>query len=296
MTGIYDENQLTRIARDVALSVLDISFRNKIGHVGSALSVSDLLTVLYFDRLNISANNVNSPKRDRFILSKGHAATALYAVLFHKGILTKKQFNGYGTDGGLCEHPEIRDPGVEMTTGSLGHGLAYGAGIALGLKKIYDLGIKIIDKKNSKLMRQSLIINRKSLPHVYVLISDGECGEGSVWEAALFAARMKLDNLTVILDYNRWQCFGRSDVITPLRPVTDKWRSFGWNTVETDGHDIRKIRKAFIAGNPSGQPRIVIAHTISGHGVPLIENRLTGHYKVFDRQEYETARKILAAD
>ncbi|OGG04271.1 hypothetical protein A2Z33_03930 [Candidatus Gottesmanbacteria bacterium RBG_16_52_11] len=288
-----NSGQLREKAREVALSVLDISYRNRIGHVGSALSISDILTALYFTRLRINRKTLDHPERDRFILSKGHAAAALYAALYHRGILDKREFDSFGCDGGLCEHPEIKDPGVEMTAGSLGHGLAFGAGIALGLRKKYAVSGIRYTVSNPKNIRNTEYRTRNTFPHVFVLISDGECGEGSVWEAALFASRMGLDNLTAILDYNGWQCFGRVKDITPLEPVGDKWRSFGWDAVEVNGHDTTALAGVFRSPNLSGKPRIIIARTVSGKGVPAIENQLIGHYKVFTEAEYLTGRQEL---
>ena len=263
-----DIDKLKKIAKELSLLILDISYAAKTCHVGSALSISDLLTVLYFSKLNLTKTNVDSLSRDRFILSKGHAAAALYSLLHKKGILTKKELDSFGQDvGGLCEHPEITTKGVEMSTGSLGHGLAFGVGIALGQKKL----------------------SQKA--QVYVLISDGELGEGSVWEAAILASRLKLDNLTAILDNNNWQCFGRSEEITPPKPLIQKWHSFGWKAVQVDGHNIADIKKTF--NNlpfEKEKPNIIIAKTISGKGISLIEDKLIGHYKVFNEEEYLKAR------
>lgn len=263
--------KLKKLAKEVSLLTLDISYKAKTGHVGSALSISDLLTVLYFSKMNINKNNISANTRDRFILSKGHAAASLYAVLYKKNILSKKELDSFGQDkGGLCEHPEIKDPGVEMTAGSLGHGLAFGIGIAMGLKKL-----KLPNK-------------------VYVLISDGECGEGSVWEAALLAPRLKLDNLSILLDYDKWQCFGPTGEVTKLEPLKDKWHSFGWEVGKVNGHDIKEI-KTVLDRLPfqKNKPSVIVANTISGRGISLIENKLIGHYKVFDEKEYQIARKDL---
>jgi len=264
--------QLNDLAKEIALITLEISYLAKTGHVGSALSISDLLTVLYFSQLSISKHNLSSNTRDRFILSKGHAAAALYATLYKKEILSKKELYSFGQDeGGLCEHPEIKDSGIEMSSGSLGHGLAFSIGIALAQKRL----------------------SLKS--RTYVLISDGECGEGSVWEAGLLASRLQLDNLTVIIDYNKWQCFGKSPDISNLEPFTAKWNSFGWIVREIDGHNIRKIQKTFHAlPFKKNKPSIIIAHTISGKKIQLIENKLIGHYKVFTEEEYKRAKRELA--
>lgn len=251
--------QLKKIAKEIALLTLDISYKGKVGHIGSALSISDLMTVLYFSCLG---------KKDRFILSKGHAAAALYTVLYKKGILNKKTLFSFAQDGGLCEHPLIQTPGVEMTTGSLGHGLAFGIGVALGLKK---LGEKA---------------------QVYVLISDGECNEGSIWEAALLAPKLRLDNLTVILDYNGWQCFGKIEEVINLEPLDKKWQAFGWATLNIDGHNITQIKSALKSiALKKGQPNIIIAKTIIGKGVSLIENNQLGHHQILNQQQYLQAKK-----
>jgi len=216
-----NNSKLKEIARKVKLLILEISYKAKTGHVGSCLSISDILTVLFFSKLNIVNTKDPAQKKDIFILSKGHAAAALYVVLYKKRILSKKQLFSFGQDGGLCEHPEIKDPGIEMSTGSLGQGLGFGLGVALAQRK---LGTK---------------------NNTFVLISDGECGEGSVWEAALLAPRLKLNNLTVIVDYNKWQCFGKSTEISNLEPFKSKWRSFGWEVKEVNGHDLASLKTIF---------------------------------------------------
>lgn len=258
---------LEKLAKDIALLVLDISYKAKTGHVGSALSISDILTVLYFSVMNIGKSNLKSPNRDIFILSKGHAAAALYAVLFKKDILSEKEIDSFGEDRGLCEHPEIKTPGVEMTTGSLGHGLAFGIGMALAQKKL---------KSNAK---------------TFVLISDGECNEGSTWEAALLAPMLKLDNLTVIIDYDMWQCFGKVSEIINLEPFLKKWSAFGWKVTEVQGHKINEIKNCFESlPIKERSPNLILAHTISGRGVSAIEDQLIGHFKVFTEDEYKIAR------
>ncbi len=266
--------RLVRMARSVALMTLDISFRADTGHVGSSLSISDILTVLYAGSMRNVGSRPDRADRDRFILSKGHAAAALYAVLYTRGILKKKELDSFGSDTkGLCEHPVIQDAGVEMTSGSLGHGLAFSTGIALGLKKSFG--------------------KKRRVPHVYVLISDGECAEGSVWEAAMLASRLRLDNLTCVVDYNGWQCFGKTEEVSNLEPFIEKWQSFGWNVVQVDGHDVVALRKVFHTPISEHMPRVVIARTTSGKGVSIIENKQAGHYHVFSKEEYVRARKEL---
>lgn len=261
---------LSRFANDVAVLLLDISYNAKTGHVGSALSVSDIIAVLYGRHMRIHLKNLRAESRNRFILSKGHAAAALYSALFHSGIISRRMLETFGHDGGLCEHPEISDKGVEMSTGSLGHGLPFGAGIALGLKM------------------------RKLRGRVFVLISDGECGEGSVWEGAMFSAKHKLDNLCVIVDYNGWQCFGRTKDVQQLEPFTQKWRTFGWDVKEINGHDCKDIDRVISAVPFSKyKPSVIVAHTVSGKRIPLLENKLAGHYHMFSETEYKEARQQL---
>lgn len=259
-------SSLQALAKEIAITTLDISYKGKVGHIGPALSISDLLTVLYFGILHCNSANINSPDRDRFILSKGHAVASLYATLYKRSILSKKQLNSFAQNSGLCEHPEIKDPGIEMTTGSLGHGLAFGIGAALGQKKL------------------------KMKSRVFVLISDGESNEGSVWESALLGSKLKLDNLTVVIDSNNWQCMGRAE----LEPLKRKWESFGWQALEIDGHDIGQIHKAFKSiPFRRNKPSAIIAKTTTGRGISLIEDKLMAHYKVFNEEEYLKARKEL---
>lgn len=254
-------SNLQIIAKEIALLTLDISFRARTGHVGSALSINDILTALYFSVMKSS---------DKFILSKGHAAASLYATLYKKGILSQRQIDSFGQDGGLCEHPEVKTAGVEMTAGSLGHGLAFGIGIAHGQKLL------------------------KSKHRTFVLVSDGECDEGAIWEAALLAPQLKLDNLIAIVDYNKWQCFGRTEDVINLDPLRDKWSNFGWEVKTVDGHDVSSLSKN-LSKVPfqKGKPSLIIAQTISGKGIPLIENQLIGHYKVFSEEEYKFSREYL---
>lgn len=269
MRKVISVKRLEKTAKEVALLTLKISYLAKTGHVGSALSISDILTVLYFSYLNVTKATTKLKKRDRFILSKGHAAASLYAVLYKRGVLTKKQLLSFGQNGGLCEHPEIQDPGIELSTGSLGHGLAFGIGAALAQK---------MERHKSRTV---------------VLISDGECDEGSVWESALLASRFQLSNLTVIIDYNKWQCFGRVDDVTIIEPLRKKWDSFGWDVIETDGHDVSEISRNLFSIPKGTKPSLVIAHTVSGKRIPLIEDKLAGHYKVFSQEEYRDAYKQL---
>ena len=261
--------ELVKLSAILRYKVIEMSHTAKTAHLASALSCIDLLAVLYEEVLNIDSKDPKAICRDRFILSKGHAATALYAVLNYKGIIEDKELSKYGTEGSLLEeHPSPKQEGVEAATGSLGHGLAIANGIALGAR-----------------------IQGRSY-NTYVLMSDGEMNEGSVWEAALFSARHELNNLTAIIDYNKWQATGRSEEVLGINPLSDKWESFGWEVKEIDGHDHEEILTALTATR-SGLPRIVIAHTIKGKGVGFMEDDNNWHYRSPDISELEKAKEEL---
>jgi len=244
--------------------VIEISLMAKVGHISSALCICDILSVLYGKVLR----NPGTPDRDRFILSKGHAALALYVALHKKGLLDRKELETFCADGSrLGVHPEFGAPGVEVSTGSLGMGLSVGAGLALSAKL------------------------RKSPWRVYVLMSDAECDEGSVWEAAMFASHHRLQNLTVIIDDNGFQAFGRTEKILNLQPLEERWRSFGWEASTVDGHDEAALAKAL--ADPSGKPRVLIAKTISGKGVSFMENKLEWHYYPVNEEQARQALREL---
>ena len=212
-----------QIAKQIRIDILDMTYRAGTAHLASALSCADILAVLYGSILNFSVSDLESVSRDRFILSKGHAATALYAALKHKGVLDSAQIETYGQPGSLLEeHPSPKLSGIEAATGSLGHGLPIGNGLALASR--------ILDQRFG----------------VFVLMSDGECNEGSVWEAAMFASAKRLNNLTAIVDYNKWQATGRSQEVLRLEPMVDKWLSFGWQVEEIDGHNHAQLKESFL--------------------------------------------------
>jgi len=224
-------------------------------NVGSAMSVADILAVLYFDVMNV--NSPDDPLRDRFVLSKGHAVSALYAALAHKGFLDPAMLSRYLTDGSpLTGHPCAGNvPGIDVSTGSLGHGLPIAAGMAWAAKK---------DGRPYR---------------IFVLMGDGEQQEGTVWEGATLAARLGLDNLVAIVDANRLQGYDRTDVIMPVDTLAGKWAAFGWAVEEADGHDVRQLRKVLRkAPFAAGRPSVVIAHTIKGKGVAEMEDQLGWHY------------------
>lgn len=234
------------------------------GHIPAALSIVDILTALYNGILKVDPKRLNDPERDRFILSKGHASVALYAVLADKGFFDKEHLATYGKRGTILGgHPDMyKVTGIEASTGALGHGFPFGVGIALAGK---------LDKKSYR---------------VFVLLGDGECQEGSIWEAALFAPQHKLDNLVVILDYNKLQAMDRLENIVSLDPIVDKWKAFGWEVREVDGHNIEKMQDIFESlPFVPGKPSLVVAHTIKGKGISLMENRAIWHYRLPDEEE-----------
>lgn len=260
----------SQIAKEIRKKILKMMFDSQTSHLGSCLSAVDILTVLYFKILNISAKNPLAENRDRFILSKGHAAAALYAALAERGFFPEEILDTYCQNGGKLPGHSTRGcaPGVEVSTGSLGHGLPMGAGMAIAAKN---------DNKGYR---------------IFVLMSDGECEEGSVWEAAMFASHHKLDNLVVIVDRNWWQAFGKTEEILQLEPLEDKFRVFHWNVQRINGHNFKALEKAFT--NLSAQkPNIIIAETIKGKGVPFLEGKLESHYCSLNKKQYEEAIRYI---
>lgn len=268
MTG----DKLQHLAARARGHIIRMCHQARAAHVGSALSCVDILTAAYFTALRIDPRNPGDPERDRFILSKGHAAPALYAVLALKGFMDEAMLDSYAKAGcHLEEHPSpFCAPGVEAATGSLGHGLPIGAGMALAAK---------LDGRDSR---------------VFVTVSDGECNEGSVWEAAQFASGKRLDNLLCVVDFNRWQATGRSCEILGLTPLADKWRAFGWTTHEVDGHDLDALAGVMATlPDGSGRPVAVVAHTVKGKGVSFMEDDNNWHYRVPSARDCERAAKEL---
>lgn len=253
--------------------VVLMSHQAQSAHLASSLSCCDVLAAAYWHALRIDPAKPKDPARDRFILSKGHAAMAIYTTLAYRGFFPVEMLDTYNKDGGkLAEHPPANLlPGVEAATGSLGHGLPIGCGVALSGR-----------------------INGGDPYRVYALLSDGECNEGSVWEAAMFAAAQKLENLCVIVDYNKWQATARSNETLQLSPLRDKWESFGWDAIEIDGHDVGLLAK-LMAGIPngSGKPVALIAHTVKGKGVSFMEDDNNWHYRAPTAEEVDAAHKEL---
>lgn len=256
---------------DVKRLILKISHDAHIGHIGSALSISDILTVLYFSVMNINPKKPKDKKRDRFILSKGHAVSALYSILYLKGFITKKDLNSYCKNGGILgEHPEHLVSGVEFTTGSLGHGLSAGLGMALAAK---------MDSQKNK---------------IYVLVSDAECNEGEIWQAAASASHHKLNNLIAIIDHNKVQALGTTSEVLNMEPFAQKWLSFGWKVIEVDGHNLESLYHTFKLTQSSNQPTVIIANTIRGKGVSFMEHKLEWHYLSTTKEEYTIALKEIS--
>jgi transketolase len=243
--------------------------KSQSGHPGGSLSSAEILTALYFKEMNIDPTNPKWEDRDRFVLSKGHAAPVLYAALAEKGFFPKEELNNLRKVNSMLQgHPDMKGtPGIDMTTGSLGQGLSAAGGMALAGK---------IDKKDYR---------------VYSVIGDGESQEGLIWEAAMFAAHYKLDNLTVFLDNNGLQIDGTNDEVMNIEPIDEKFKAFGWNVLKIDGHSINEIIKATEeAKNTKGKPTMIIAKTFKGKGVSFMENQVGWHGKA---PSYEDACKAL---
>lgn len=241
------------------------------GHLGAAFSLVEILRVLYDDVLVYDPRNPALPERDRCILSKGHGCLALYVLLAEKGFFPKAELWRFcQSDGILGGHPEHKIPGVEASTGSLGHGLSIGIGFALNARF------------------------EKAGYRTFVIVGDGESDEGSVWEGAMCAGKHKLANLTVIVDYNKHQSYSSTAEVQDLEPLADKWRSFGFATAEVDGHDVEALRAVFarLPFDPA-KPNAVICHTVKGKGAPFTENNLTWHHK--SRITDEEIESLLAA-
>jgi transketolase len=260
---------LKRIASEIRYQIIEMSKVGKAPHLGSSLSCVDILVAAYYAFLKIDPLHPTDRLRDRFILSKGHAISALYAILAKRKFFDPALLKTFNKDGGsLPEHPTPKCvPGIEMATGSLGHGLSVSIGQALAGR---------ILNENYRLM---------------VLLSDGECNEGSVWEAAMFAPARKLDNLIAIVDFNKWQATGRSEEIMQLSPLREKWASFGWNAYEIDGHDFDQILSVFskIPETP-GKPTAIIAHTVKGKGISFMEDDNNWHYRIPTDEELAKAK------
>ena len=261
---------LEKIANNVRMDILKEVYNAKSGHIGGAFSIADILTVLYFNEMNIDAKIPDSPDRDRLVLSKGHASAALYAVLAEKGYIDKEELKTFrNIDSNLQGHPDMNKvPGVDMTTGSLGQGLSAANGMALSSK---------LDSRGYR---------------VYCILGDGELQEGQVWEAAMTAEKYQLDNLCVIVDANELQLTDSTMNVkgTNYNDIEQKFRAFGFQTVVIDGHNIESIIRALtIAEMTKGKPTAIICKTIKGKGVSFMENQIDWHGKAPNDEEYKIA-------
>lgn len=271
----FDKSRCRALAKRIRQHVVRMTHRARSSHVGTSLSMADLLAVLYGGILRVKPDQPDWPDRDRFILSKGHGAAGAYAALAERGFFPVQQaLETYCQDGsalaGHVTHTGV--PGVDASTGSLGHGLSIACGMAL------------VGKRDGRPYR------------VFALLSDGECDEGSTWEAVLFAPHHHLDNLVAIVDYNKIQSLGRVSEVLDLEPLGAKWRSFGWSVREIDGHDVEQIHWALRAVPfEPGRPSCIIAHTVKGKGVSFMEDKLAWHYQPPNDQELGQALAELEA-
>lgn len=270
---IKDVKELEKIANNVRIGIIEAVHTAKSGHPGGSLSIADILTVLYFNQMNIDETKPQDKSRDRLVLSKGHCAPALYSVLSERGFFEKGLLKTLrNINGNLQGHPDMNKiPGVDMTTGSLGQGLSVANGMAMA----------------SKLGKEGI--------RVYCICGDGEIQEGQIWEAAMSASYYKLDNLCVIVDNNNLQIDGNVDKVMNIYPIDEKFKSFGFEVMNVDGHNIAELIKTFEhAKKIKGKPTAIIANTIKGKGVSFMENEAGWHGKAPNEEEYEKAIKDLS--
>lgn len=266
---------LAKHAAHVRRNIVKMPTVAKSGHPGGSLSVTDILQVLYFETMNVDAARPDAPDRDRFVLSKGHAAPALYATLVEKGYFPEEELWHLRQCGAMLQgHPDMKHtPGVDMSTGSLGQGLSAANGMALAAR---------LDK---------------SARRVYAVCGDGELQEGQIWEAAMSAGYYKLDNLTVFVDHNKLQIDGTNDEVMSVMPIAEKFRAFGWNAVEIDGHDYDAIRGALTAAKAAvGKPTVIVAETVKGKGVSFMENQVGWHGKAPNEEQCVLAIRELGGE
>ena len=269
---VTEITELQKIAKEIRRDIIDQVYRARSGHPGGALSIVDILTVLYFNQMNVDAQKPNDENRDRLVLSKGHATAALYAVLAEKGYFPKEDLQGFrNIDGYLQGHPDMKHiPGVDMSTGSLGQGLSAANGMAM-MSKLDNKGIR-----------------------VYCIVGDGEIEEGQIWEAAMTSSHYKLDNLCVIVDHNHLQIDGTIEEVMNSNPIDEKFKSFGFNVIQVDGHDVAHLIHAIESAREcKGKPTAIIANTIKGKGVSFMENKAEWHGKAPSEEEYKQAMEEL---
>jgi transketolase len=269
---VTNVSELQEIARNVRIGIIESVYNAKSGHPGGSLSIADIMTVLYFNQMNVDEKNPKSPSRDRLVLSKGHVAPALYSVLAEKGYFDKEELKNLRKLNSILQgHPDMKNiPGVDMSTGSLGQGLSVANGMAIASKLNHE-GIR-----------------------VYCICGDGELQEGQIWEAAMSSSHYKLDNLCVIVDNNNLQIDGKVDEVMSIYPIDAKFRSFGFEVINIDGHDMNQIIGALNkAKTIKGKPTAIIAKTIKGKGVSFMENVAGWHGKAPKEEEYNIAMKEL---
>lgn len=265
---------LKALSYDLRKNVIDMIVEGKGGHIGGDMSVMDILVELYFEQMNISPENMDDPDRDRFVMSKGHSVEALYAVLAAKGFFpieqVIKEFSKFGSK--FIGHPNNKLPGIEMNSGSLGHGLPVCVGMALAGK---------MDKRDYR---------------VYTVMGDGELAEGSVWEGVMAARQYKLDNLCAVVDRNRLQISGCTEDVMAHDSQEERWSSFGWHVISINGNDYKELKAAFDeAKTVKGAPTVIIANTVKGCGSSIMENKAGWHHKVPNAEEYAQIMKDLEA-
>lgn len=271
---IKDIKELQKIANNVRIGIIESVYNAKSGHPGGSLSIADILTVLYFNQMNIDEQKPHSPERDRLVLSKGHCAPALYSVLAERGFFDKEKLRTLRRiESELQGHPDMNKiPGVDMTTGSLGQGLSAANGMAMASK---------LDSKGIR---------------VYCICGDGEIEEGQIWEAAMASAHYKLDNLCLIVDNNNLQIDGKVSEVMNIYPIDEKFKSFGFETINVDGHNIEELILAFeTAKKVKGRPTVIIANTIKGKGVSFMEDDPSWHGKAPNEEQYKIAMHDLGA-
>jgi transketolase len=276
MTSISkkDVKKLEQVARSIRLNIVQMVGVGQRGHLGGSCSIADVVTALYFSKMRHDPTNPSWPDRDRFLLSKGHAALVQYSALAECGYFPKEELKRTKQYGSILQgHPDLKStPGVEANTGSLGQGLSIACGIAAGLR---------IDGRQSC---------------VYCVVGDGEIAEGQIWEAAMAASAFKLDRLVVILDRNGLQAMGPVVQRFDTNPLPEKWRAFGWHVMEINGHDMNEILNAFDeADSIKGKPKMIIARTIKGAGIPFAENKVEFHNGLMDKAQYEAACELFGA-